>query len=1140
MHILKLATFMALGAIAALTVTLAVLLVWLVHSETGSRWLLDQGLRIAPIDIQARGISGTLAEGLGVEHLSIVLPRVEIHASAVVTSWNPARLLGGEVAIQRASIAELDIDVLPRDSDDDSSDDNVEEDRLFWLQIPVDINIESGQLGRLRIEEAEFENLSLAGNYGKGRLQLDSLSGETVGLSLQASGHLIGPDPGQIEIAASWAMLEQNLRGSGSFNGNINKLKFSQLIHVPETVNFDGALYDLFTAPSLAGVAEWASLRVPGETALSSEAGKFSINSDFRSARIEGRHIVLLESWPQAPMELAALVDLKGVTIDNYILEALSGQVSGSGQIDYSEGLQGQLAIKASQIDTSLVNANVPGQLDFDAMLVIESPESFSFDVNQARAVVHDRTFDADGRVEWSGAKLAAITANINTGRNRLTADIKLGPQLVGSIQTDAPELGVIWPGLKGMLDASVTLAGSIEQPQANVRATGENIVFDSHSLEKLTLTAVLQKGERLTGNMIADGLESNGQELGNLDFGVAGTLAAHQSDLSLAGGVIELKLRSDGGWDGKQLIQRFTDGTIRPEGLPSWRLDQTAQLQLSAAGGQVSAHCWKQNMSSICIKHSEWSTQSLKSAIVINDFALATLEPLLVEGNSIDGSVDASLRLERDSAGMQAELHWQQSRTVLGFDDGIDKFQTIVDHVQIDLDSSESQTNLVATLSGEQGLEMKSTAIVKGPLIADSPLKATAKGRIPSIELLRPLFQRVVHPGEIKGELTLDLNARGTLGDPVFDGGAYLVDGSLGLVDAGVTLSHINIKAESDGSDKLRVTGDLRSGDGSATILGEVRATEELNLEADVRVQGQNLASLRLPDLSVDTSPDLTLRIGEDIFDISGTLAIPRATAQIRDLPQGAVPSSPDVVVHAPERTVEQPTGTIVTGNVEVVLGEDVRFSGFGLNARLDGGLRLTQAQGDYLRTRGTVRVRDGFLTGYGRELRVDRGELTFVGPLDDPLINIQVSRESIYEGRRYIIGLRLTGSGQNVITEPFSRPSMSEQDVLTFLLLDRPATSDADASGAALALGLQQMVPGDSGGVFGLDEVSFETNDANEAAMVAGRRINENLFVRYVFGTRGEPGSFRIRYSLGRGFSLEASTGSRQSLDLIYLLER
>ena len=307
----------------------------------------------------------------------------------------------------------------------------------------------------------------------------------------------------------------------------------------------------------------------------------------------------------------------------------------------------------------------------------------------------------------------------------------------------------------------------------------------------------------------------------------------------------------------------------------------------------------------------------------------------------------------------------------------------------------------------------------------------------------------------------------------------------------------------------------------------------------AEIRVQGQNLATVRVPDLSVDTSPDLKLFIGRGVFDITGTLVIPHALAQIRTLPQNAVPRSADVVVHAPEREVEQPKETLVTGDVEVVLGDDVRFEGFGLTSRLDGGLRLQQGRGGSLRTSGTVRVRDGFLTGYGRELRVDRGELTFTGPLDDPLVNIQVSRESIYEGRLYIIGLRLTGSAQNVRTEPFSRPALSEQDVLSFLLLDRPASSDSDATGAALALGLQQLLP-DQSGRFGLDEVSFETNDANQAAMVAGKRINDDLTVRYVFGSVGTPGSFRIRYRLDRGFSLEASTGARQSMDLIYLLER
>jgi len=62
----------------------------------------------------------------------------------------------------------------------------------------------------------------------------------------------------------------------------------------------------------------------------------------------------------------------------------------------------------------------------------------------------------------------------------------------------------------------------------------------------------------------------------------------------------------------------------------------------------------------------------------------------------------------------------------------------------------------------------------------------------LPSIGLLRPLLQRVVHPGELEGELTVDLSAAGTLGNPVFTGGANLNDASLGLLGAGITLSEI------------------------------------------------------------------------------------------------------------------------------------------------------------------------------------------------------------------------------------------------------------------------------------------------------------------------------------------------------------
>ena len=1133
MRALKFAMYSLLATVI-IAVVLTALLTWLVRTEQGSRWLLQQGLEFVPVRIEAGGISGTLEQGLAVENLLIALPVVEIRATSIVASWSPASLLAGVVDINHARIDELEIDILQTDNKGDAIDDH-----LFWLQIPIQIAIESGRLNQLRIDETEFERIHVSGRIGHGRLAIETLDGRVAGFDLQASGELDGPAPGRLKVLASWAMPEQNLAGSGRFSGDINELGFDQVIRVPEIVNFKGTINDLFQAPSLTGIADWQSVRLPGETALYSKAGKLAVNSDFRSAHIAGNSDVLLDGWPQAPLQLVSLIDINGVTIERYRIDALDGRFTGSGHIDYSDGLQGQIAINAEQINTGLINSELPGLLGFEAMLQIESANAFTVNVTSAHARIAEKALNGSGRVQLRDASLAAINTSIVAGKNRFSADVTLGEKLAGTIKIKAPDLAMLWPGLAGGMDATATLGGSVEQPQARVSATASAVSYGSHSFERLTLSGELKEDQQLAARLSVNALVAGEQQLGKLDYSLTGTPAKHQSRLNLKQGVVDIELRAAGGWDGETLAERFYQGRLRPDGFESWRLEQEPELRLSATGGQVSAHCWKQQHASICMTASNWDADSLQGKLVVDQFALASLQPLLAEGYRIDGAVDADLEVQRDKAGLKAELHWRQSRTSLGYTDDIDSYQTTIDSVRIDLVSDKTATRLTANLSGEQGLNMSAQAELNGPLDQASPLQASARGRLPNIGLLRPLMQRVANPGELKGELTVDLDAGGTLGDPLFNGGADLANAVLGLPGAGVTLSEINITAQSRGTDKLLLSGELSSGEGKAEIRGEIRAAENTELEADIRIQGQNLATVRVPDLSVDTSPDLKLFIGKGVFEITGMLLIPSALAEIRDLPKGAVPRSADVVVHDSKRDLELAQETLITGNVEVVLGDDVRFNGFGLSSRLDGGLRLTQSRGGDLRTGGTVRVREGFLTGYGRELRVDRGELTFTGPLEDPLINIQVSRETVYDGRQYTVGLRLTGSAQNVKTEPFSRPAMSERDVLSFLLLDRPATSDSDASGAALALGLQQLLP-DQSGVFGLDEVSFETNDANEAAMVAGKRINDDLHVRYVFGSRGSPGAFRIRYRLGRGFSLEASTGSRQSMDLIYLLER
>jgi translocation and assembly module TamB len=1194
MHALKKTTIITLISAAVLIVVLALSLVlsmtWLLSSEPGSRWLLEKGLALAPVNVEAKGISGTLADGLEVESLDIFLDDAEIKATHILLSWRPASLLAGIVELDDVNIAELDIKLLESNDSggqvDDGSGEGVEDDDLlFWLQFPIQVNIEPGQIGKLRIDDAVFDAVNVVGNIGNGQLEIAVLDFDIVGVKLQASGELVGPEPGQLNLTASWEMPSQGLKGSGNFTGDIKELAFTQIINVPETVNFNGTIYDLFSDPSLQGIADWGSVRISGESqgestdrssassSLYSQSGSFKISSDFVSAQIDGDNTVLFEDWApapiSAPMQLQAFIDLQGIKIEAYTLDIFEGQITGKGWFDFGDeqsgkSLNGQLQINATQINaaqinTGLIQQDVPGRIDFNADLKMQSPDEFVIDVSAVNALVRDTELTGVGRVQWREEKLVAFDADIKAGSNQLTADVKLDKKLAGMIRLNAPELatlpidllgqdsqeqGLQEQGLQGRLNASITLGGSLARPQAHLTADGESIVFNTLSLEKFTFDGAIQANDRIKGKLTASGLaveqpRSEKIQLGNLDFSLDGTLAKHQSSVELAGGEVDATLRFNGGWDGEYLTQRFKYGYVQASGFKRWQLDNEPELKLSAETGKLSAHCWKQESASVCTDNSNWGSDTLQSHIVIKDFALKSLQPLLADGYSIDGTVNADIKLMQNSKSFHKELHWRQTRTLLSYSDDTENVETIFDAVNIDLMSDDTQTNLTLELTGEQGLNLTGSATVNGPLASESPLKATAKGKLPSIEILRPLAQRVLHPGRMQGELVLDLDISGTLGHPLFAGGANLSDGVLEMLNAGVTMRAINIEAKSESNNRLLLNGTLQSGKGNANIQGEVHVTEKAGLVADISIQGQNLTTVRATDLSVDASPDIKLHIARDVFDISGQIKIPRATANIRQLPKNTVSRSSDIIVHTPERKAESLKKSIVTGNVEVVLGDDVHFTGFGLRSRLDGNFRLTQTRGGYLQSGGTIRVHDGFFTGYGKELRVDRGELTFTGPLDDPLINIQVSRESIYDNRQYTIGLRLTGSAHNIKTEPFSRPSMSEADVLSFLLIDRPSSTGDDASGAALALGLQQLVPGE-GGVLGLDEVNFETNDANQATMVAGKRINDKLHVRYVFGTSGQPGDFRIRYSLGKGFSLESRTGAQQSMDLIYLLER
>src|SRR5690606_40440882 len=122
---------------------------------------------------------------------------------------------------------------------------------------------------------------------------------------------------------------------------------------------------------------------------------------------------------------------------------------------------------------------------------------------------------------------------------------------------------------------------------------------------------------------------------------------------------------------------------------------------------------------------------------------------------------------------------------------------------------------------------------------------------------------------------------------------------------------------------------------------------------------------------------PDLQLnfRIGQPLR-LSGRVTVPEAKINLEKLDQGVAPSG-DVVVLDPVNPDEGP-GTPLAMDLRIMVGDNVRMSGFGLTGKIDGGMHLLARPGREITATGTINV-GGAYKAYGQDLRITSGQLNW-----------------------------------------------------------------------------------------------------------------------------------------------------------------
>jgi translocation and assembly module TamB len=355
---------------------------------------------------------------------------------------------------------------------------------------------------------------------------------------------------------------------------------------------------------------------------------------------------------------------------------------------------------------------------------------------------------------------------------------------------------------------------------------------------------------------------------------------------------------------------------------------------------------------------------------------------------------------------------------------------------------------------------------------------------------------------------------------------------------------------------------GSARSGPGVLQIDGRLsrlparaaaaEGVDEGALQVELRVSGADFEVVNLPEARVLATPDLRCTLAGRGLVVDGTLLIPEARLEPRDLSAAVTPSRDALRVDA---QLETPPGWEVRSHVQVSLGERVTFKGYGLSGQLTGALDIADEPGKQPRASGELAVRDGSYAAYGQTLKIEQGRVLYRdSPLDNPGLDVRATRkiETTEVLGGVLAGVRVLGTAQAPSAELYSQPALPQADVLSYLMLGRPLEGASGGEGellikAASSLGLKggTRLAQSIGRHFGLDEVSFTSvegvdGDREGTALRVGKYLSPRLYLNYSIGMLNAANQWQLRYRMTKHLSVQTETGEATGGDVLYTIER
>ena len=862
-------------------------------------------------------------------------------------------------------------------------------------------------------------------------------------------------------------------------------------------------------------------------------SGKLAVAGTFDAWTVNGA-LDLLRSKQRAPVTLAGRGDRSQIRFDSFGARTPAGAMTAKGQLRWSPQLAWTADAALAGFDPGYVAPGFEGAVSgrvqttggFDTNGIL----SLQATVDQLSGQLRGRRLAGRGNVDWK-AGTGRTDLDLHIGASHAQASGTFGRTLDLLARFDPLRLDDLLPDAQGALTGHIALRGDPTAPAIEGHLQGNGLHWRSYGAAHLLLDGKLP-AHGLDGELRVDADGVAGVPGASaLHLHVAGSETSPRVDGELTGEFGALALsgsaeRAGTIWNGRIASLHYT-----PLRGAAWNLAAPTTFRYDGANALgLQQACMRSTGASVCAD-ADWPH---RASVQARALPLSLLDPWLARPDfdaRAYGTVDVD-------AHVAPAVHggWTGMASLHSAEGGV--------HLQQELAHPLfGYTNLVAQASLDGGhveLRLDSALIAGGTLhaqvatglAADAALAGTVAVDLHDITWAELFSPDIAAP---KGELNGSLALGGSRTHPSVSSHAVLSGFEAELPALGIALKEGRIELDADPGGAARISGSLRSGDGTLAIGGALR-WDNPDAPLSVTVRGQNVRIADTPELSAVASPDLQLGYASGTLTVRGKVDVPKAQMNLERL-DSTVSPSPDVIVLDPAEVAHR-RALATDIDLTLALGDDVKLKGFGLDGKLGGQLRVRRSPGNAMTASGALDV-SGRYAAYGQQLEIVRGRLGYSGGgFDNPSLDILAQREF----DQATVGVQVRGTALRPQTQIVSTPTMETSDALAYLVLGRPLRSaSADegrqigAAAAALSVG-GNLIAQKVGARLGLDEAGISDSRAlGGSTFTVGKYLSPRLFISYGVSLVGTGEVLTLKYLLRKGFDIriESSRESRASLN-------